>query len=639
MCIRDSSCTGNQYCESTCTSNVCDATQYNASVQCWSGSSAPRTACGQSFPTYLARCCTQPTGATGKQCTACYNVANYCGVGQDGWYDDCNGTGCGYCPGTNPAATPIPTAAGGGSGSGSGSLCSCADYASQVAATCSNANFYCPTSNPASYCYGTKACVAPTFNSLTILNSKLSALTADSNGRNNICETAIAADSNPRIVLFRVVATDLDGYGDIVTVEMRRNGVVTALDFVSGSGNDATYIKSIDYTGVNETQTYPVEIRVTDSNGQSTGWVNSGRSFKVWNCQVAVSGSLYDSSAGSLACNTSFTNLIDAALGFTSLSFSNLGGKADVSASVSTNSFSGANLQWGENYIPYFNGGNSIYPNGTLPVSSGRITRITDSETSTISCPLINQYSIKIGDYVSAYSTAPTAKIDFSFIRKQEAWFQVIGAGVKAKFSVDSGVPSTVNTALSISGIRSGNALVSFTSSSNINGNSGALYGSPNNWWIDKNTNDSVTYNYQGFYNSFFVNGGVGTTNASWGAISPDGGIYFVNGDLNINNDFYLNVGKYIMVIVKGKITIDPSVNRIDGIYMSDGGIEALGSSTHQLLINGMLYSKGDIRLARSFTDKIFNNDGPAIVINYQPDLIFNLPGKLMRVLSGWREE
>ena len=160
----------------------------------------------------------------------------------------------------------------------------------------------------------------------------------------------------------------------------------------------------------------------------------------------------------------------------------------------------------------------------------------------------------------------------------------------------------------------------------------------PNNWWIDQNTNDSNSYGYQYFYNNFLINNGVGITGTDWSG-KPSEGVYFVNGNLNIDSDFALDSGKTMIVVVKGKISIAESVSRIDGIYVADGGIEALGSSTNQLVINGMLYSRANIRLARSFTDKMQNNTTPAVKINYQPGLIFNLPGKLMRVLSDWQEE
>lgn len=569
-----------------------------------------------------------PTPKGGCQVYACYQNTS-CGSGP-GWTDNCNGTGCGLCPGTNLSATPVPTSAGGGGGTTS---CNCLDYTSTAAVTCNDTTFYCPGSSPATYCFGIKSCAPPTFNSLEIDNVNGTAVSVDISGKNQICDTIFASSTFPRTVLFKVNASDPDGLADISTVEMRRNGMVTTM-----TGSSGVYTASIDYSGVNETSAYPIYVRITDSSGLSTGWVDTGRSFKVWDCQVAVSGSVYDSSNGALACNSSFTDLADAFLNFNALLFSNSGSGDDVLVGVNSENDYGVNyLTWNDTYSPYFNGGNSLKPNGDLS-GTGRITRVIDSVTSTTNCPLVNQYSIRLGDYVSAYSLAPAAKIDFSFIRNQEGWFQVTGAGIKAKLSVDSGVPATINSALTISGINATNGLVSFTSSSNINGNNSALYGSPNNWWIDKNTNDSVTYSYQSFYNDIYIKNGIGMTVSSQTFV-PSTGIYFINDDLYIEDNVVIDTDKYFMAAVKGKIIISENVSRIDGIYVADGGIDALGLSNDQLVINGMLYSRGDIRLARSFIDKSLNNSGPATVVNYRPSLIFNMPGKLMRVLSGWKEE
>ena len=93
------------------------------------------------------------------------------------------------------------------------------------------------------------------------------------------------------------------------------------------------------------------------------------------------------------------------------------------------------------------------------------------------------------------------------------------------------------------------------------------------------------------------------------------------------------------MVVVNGNINVDPSVKRLDGIYVADGNITVGGTSVDQLNINGMLYAHGDVRLYRGFSDKTDNNANPSVKVNYSPGLIFNLPPEIMRVLSGWREE
>lgn len=302
-------------------------------------------------------------------------------------------------------------------------------------------------------------------------------------------------------------------------------------------------------------------------------------------------------------------------------------------------SYGSNNLIWSRTYLPIFNNGTIGSPNGDLN-ASGRRTRLVDLGTGTTSCPVTDEFDLST--FVSAYSSTPMANVDFSFVLTQEGWFQVVGGGVNAKNEVSSGVPISVGAtsrALTLSGTRADNGLVSFLTYSNINANNtNNAYGLSNNWWINRNTNNPLAYSYQNLYNSFFVNRGMGTTGSDWTG-KPSEGIYFVNGNLNIDSNFSLAAGRTFIVIVKGNITIDSGVDRLDGIYIADGGITAGGDSASQLVINGMLYARGNIRLYRSYTDKIINNSSPAVVVNYRPDLIFNMPGSLMRVLSGWREE
>jgi len=106
-----------------------------------------------------------------------------------------------------------------------------------------------------------------------------------------------------------------------------------------------------------------------------------------------------------------------------------------------------------------------------------------------------------------------------------------------------------------------------------------------------------------------------------------------------INSDIVVAANNYLMVVVSGSITIDPTVTRVDGIYVANGAISATGTSNSQLVINGILYSLNNIRLARSFTVKSDNNTTPAVVVNFRPNLIFALPGRLNKILSNWNEQ
>lgn len=594
--------------------------------------------------TYSYPCC-----QTSLSLCVCDNGSNVCGV---------SGVTCGWdqyacAPGGEPGccdvgapvpSVPVPTLnPGNGSGGGYGNAsCNCADYLDQVAATCNTATFYCPGSNPAVYCYGSIPCAIPTISDggMVIESADNVVVSTDSNGRNNICENAFASSSNPRLVNFVINVSDTDGYAAIGTVRLRWNGHISSdLTFVSGSGTEAYYSGSLNFTeAMNDSGTYPIEIEVVNSHGDSSGWISSGRSFKVWDCQVSISGTLYDSSSGQ-SCNVAFVNTVPAGVKFSSINFADISGVNNVSMAVNSPNYGSGNLLWGQSYLPLVNGGDTSNPEGDLQ-GTGRSTQIIDLGTGVTACPVANQFNLS--NYVSAYDTSPQAKVNLSYLRNQEGWFQVAGAGVRAKNEIGSGVPFTMTEslrALTVAGTNSDNGLVSFSTFSNLNGfNNDSAYGTPNDWWIDQNTNDGTVYNYQYFYNNFLIKNEVGVTGALW-AGKPSEGVYFVNGDLNIDSDFTLGSDKFFMVVVKGKISVDNSVTNLDGIYVADKGIEILGNSENQLVINGMLYSRGKIRLARSYSDKGLNNSSPAIKINYQPGLIFNMPGKLMEVMSGWREQ
>jgi hypothetical protein len=609
-------------------------TTYDAPVQCgYCDEAAYPTGC-QPYTCYPA---------PDPICPGFYPATTCASTGGVGNCDNCGGMDCGYCPGAVlPTPTPLP--------GGVTVDCNCSDYFSTALTVCDTTTFVCPGSNPVKYCYGLMGCNVPILGNVVVENADSVAVTADTSNRNHLCEIDFVDASLPRRVIIEATVSDGDGYTDISTVQLRWNGNIYNMTFVSGSINSAIYRAVIDFSGAqNSGGTYAWEFNMIDADGNTSGWEDSVRSFKAWDCMVPVSGTLYDGSAGQACNNTGFTTTISNATGFREMLYDNTSGTNDVIFGVSPPANYGvSNLTWGQIYLPLINGGDVSNINGDL-TATGRFTRIIDNGVGTTSCPVNSQFNI--GSYVSAYGLVPSAKVDMSFIRDQEGWFQVAGGGVKAKIDIESGVPATMlplsSRALSISGTYAGNSLISYGGSfNNINGfNDSSAYGSPNNWYVNVNTNNSSNnYSYQYFYNTFYVNGGIGVTGTSWDT-HPSEGIYFVNGDIIINSDFALASGKTLIVIVKGKIGIGSNVNRVDGIFIADGnssdsvGIEVGGTSDTQLIINGSLYSRKAIRFFRSYTDKIVNNTVPAVTVNYQPNLLFNMPGTLMRVLSGWREQ
>ncbi|HNY63748.1 MAG TPA: hypothetical protein PKL91_08615, partial [Bacteroidales bacterium] len=409
-----------------------------------------------------------------------------------------------------------------------------------------------------------------------------------------------------------------------------------ALGGVVGLGRGVTF--PVDLTSNFPDGVYEMQVRVVDRYGAESGWVSSNRYLKVWNCQVPVSGNLYDGSADH-SCAGGFNTLADSAMEFNALVFNN-STKSVVATVTVPNSFvvGMGNLIWNRSYLPLINGGNILNPDGSLS-ATGRLTRMTDLGTGALTCPITNQFNLN----VSPYSANPSAKIDFSFIRDQESWYQVRGGGVRAGNSIESGVPVTANALERYLTLGRNlmttidNGVVSYANNfSNTNGYNDEAYGSPHSWWKNSSLLPAIRYGYQYFYNNLYVKAGVGVTGDTWDE-KPSEGVFFVNGNLNIDSDFTLATEKFFMVVVSGNITISNTVNQIDGIYVSDGELSATGNSVNALIINGMIFSRSNVRLARSFVDKTLNNTAPATVVNYQPGLLFNMPVKISKVISGWR--
>ena len=90
------------------------------------------------------------------------------------------------------------------------------------------------------------------------------------------------------------------------------------------------------------------------------------------------------------------------------------------------------------------------------------------------------------------------------------------------------------------------------------------------------------------------------------------------------------------MIIVKGDITVAQNVTRVDGILVANN-ISAIGLNNTRLDFNGSLLAANNISFTRGYTTKVENNDKAAVVVNYKPGLIFNLPGNLSKILTNFR--
>lgn len=510
----------------------------------------------------------------------------------------------------------------------SGSITYTNDCSANFIETDSNciANCKCPscsggTPGSDAYCYAIKN-VPPVFLGLVIKNSSGAVVGAETGSRNQICQTSFGGS---RAITFEVSASDADGISDIRNITLTLNGV--EIPRLSNFGSVTTF----GWTGVdvapdtmNRTSAYPLVVTITDLYGATA--TNSSRSFKFWNCNLPVSGTVYDSSAdGGPTCpNSGFSVEADrSVLNFTSLSFVNGGNSVDMTvSSVGSSYSSGGNyLTWGVNgYVPQFNSNISL---------SSEAMRSKESSASTWSC----------GWYIDTtnsdpYIANPTFIADFSGILIQDPWWQTAEGGAISNNEVDGKIPVTCSdTSCKISQ----NALVAAPT---VENSSSKSLSAAQNWYYFGASAQlaDVNSNYSYFYNQYYTKNGQGTILDGDQNISSidtnTPGIYFVNGNLNIDTDV-TNSG-FLMIIVSGDIAVDQAVTQVNGLYVANN-ITAAGSNDAQLVFNGSLFASGRVSFTRDHVDRLLNNSIPTVVVNYNPQLIFNLPGSLAKVLTNWQ--
>jgi hypothetical protein len=483
---------------------------------------------------------------------------------------------------------------------------------------------------------------------------------------NQICDEAVNNITQKR-VSFVVSAEDAGGGETIDLIEVHLGGlVVGGHDLATAplgykNSPQVNFFKDISTSvdGITRTIEIPVEfsdgsypaglndikIIATDEGGLTTGLVDSQRDLKVWNCQVAVNGSLYDAAnIGQVNCQTNqgYENLYSGAK-FTSLDY-----VSGVSMAVNSPYFSGS-LLWNKNYVPVFNGDLDMADPGSQQQAVDR----GNLGAGTTSCGS----GLSVGNNtLSAYSDNPNLEIKFAGVKNAEAWYQALGGGMRAGSLVSCGVPAVcaVNQPDCQPGMSVGTALADngLISAVAVNNGTGCdmevgpvcFYGIPNNW--QSQTNLIVGQpGYDYFYQQYFAKLGLGTTvegNETMSRIVADlggTGIVFISGNLTVDIDNDLGAGKFLMVIVGGNITIDEPVTTVEGVLVANGQISASGLADSQLKINGIVYSaSGKVVFNRGYNDASINNVSPGVVVNYRADLIFAMPGSLVKVISGWRE-
>lgn len=493
---------------------------------------------------------------------------------------------------------------------------------------------------------------------------------AEAGARNQSCQTVFTQEGVNRHVRFEVTATDRINGNNISDIRFKlgNNEVSMVSKVVAGqsnwsvdgsitsqvSGNSKTVVfPMLLSANLNSPVLYDMSVLAANEVGFTSPWTDTGRDFKIWDCDVPVSGSMYDSSAvafgGGCSVPGTFTTKADKDMNFKEVYIRQ---PAEQGRTVITpdndSDYSGGSIRltWGKSYI--------IEPG--LLNASGPKTRWIDMGVGGTGIqrggcdPQNNLINI-----IDAYNNSPSLKVDFAAIKNQDPWYQVVGGGIQSKTKIGDMVPITcaLNPTLCQAGIGISapglnNGLISAPTISNDSGcnqTQGCLIGRPKDWWIKSNT-IGKRYDYQYFYNNYYANKGVGytisnstTMTSILGNTDIGGtGVIFVNGDLDIDKDNTVGVGKFLMLVVLGDINIEPSVNQVQGIYMANGDITASGTSETQLKIEGMLMSGGNINLSRGYLIASSNNTSPATVVTYRPEFLFTIPSQLSKILTNWKE-
>jgi hypothetical protein len=250
----------------------------------------------------------------------------------------------------------------------------------------------------------------------------------------------------------------------------------------------------------------------------------------------------------------------------------------------------------------------------------------------------------------SAYGNTPSLTADFSVVLDQDAWYQVVGGGVRAGERITDEIPVTcpaggspLTCAITIGKVGADNGLVAAKSQID-KGCFDCKYGSPNNFFESGRGINPVgirQYGYR-YFSDRLAGRLVGLQNYSVGtSLSKIGvgttGVVLVDGDVTIDQDNTVAMGKFLMVVAGGEMVFLPSVTKSEGVFVANN-INIGGSSATDLNIDGLVYATGgDITITRSFTNMGINNTTPATVFNYRPDFVFSMPSLIYRLVSGWK--
>jgi len=259
---------------------------------------------------------------------------------------------------------------------------------------------------------------------------------------------------------------------------------------------------------------------------------------------------------------------------------------------------------------------------------------------------LTNSLLLDLSKLVSPYTDDPSIKADYTGKMSQETWFSVSRGQVFASGKINNSVPMTCaglnsddsKCSTSINGVVWAHYISSTLSKYDLTkSNKREFYNKP-----IPMIKDMYAYNYK-----YFAGLGVGTSivgneTTAWSSIRDLTGVILVDGNLDIDENIISN--QFRMIVAKGAIDIGTSITEVDAVLVADE-VNALGISNDQLKILGSVYASSSIDFRRSFPtvtqdgSESKNNSTPAVLVQYDPRIIGNIPTKLSTSVNRWQND
>jgi len=147
----------------------------------------------------------------------------------------------------------------------------------------------------------------------------------------------------------------------------------------------------------------------------------------------------------------------------------------------------------------------------------------------------------------------------------------------------------------------------------------------------------TLTGKLAGSTDPYYYDGNLTINAPAWTIPSTDKVVVFVSGNLAINTPITITQGGFIAFIVKGNITVDPSVGAVDGIYItSPSGTFTTGTGSVRFVGRGMFIA-GSFLLQRDLGDAGNLTTSSELFI-YNPQLLITMPDQMKQLSVSWQE-